>query len=502
MSGCGSSSWPCAPVQVTLVVVAALAMVASQASAADYELPTTCFSTSQGAATSTSLSFSFGPQPGVTASDAAQAQGMIRSRANIGLATVRGSVAGVTATATAGLTTRRTFTYNPVLLYSAGLSIPWGQIGGGEVCIFGIRIDSPVLATIDRNTEISGVAPAGTTITVRADGTTYCTATTTAGGTWSCVPTSPLPQATIRLEATTTFENNTLSFSREVTVAVNDCEEGLSDCLISGDAFICVDLESNDGNCGACGVEVDDGNACTLDSCVAGIVVNEDVVTPTCPDNATCSTTLGVCQCNSGFAGPNCRSTTLCGNGVLDPGEECDDGVNDSASGCNAFCDIVEGYSCDGELGEPSVCGVTCGDGVILGDETCDDGNTNDGDGCSSTCRIEEGFACTGQPSVCDLVPDPNAPRCGDRNIDEGEECDDGNTNDGDGCSSTCQVEDGFTCVDGPFLSVCTPDDTFVVAGGGVRGCTQLPGGGPAGASLLALLAMAALRRRQRRLAS
>ncbi|MEL7449845.1 MAG: choice-of-anchor J domain-containing protein, partial [Pseudomonadota bacterium] len=35
---------------------------------------------------------------------------------------------------------------------------------------------------------------------------------------------------------------------------------------------------------------------------------------------------------------------------------------------------------------------------------------------------------------------------CGDAILDSGEQCDDGNTADGDGCSSTCQVEDGFEC--------------------------------------------------------
>jgi cysteine-rich repeat protein len=33
--------------------------------------------------------------------------------------------------------------------------------------------------------------------------------------------------------------------------------------------------------------------------------------------------------------------------------------------------------------------------------EACDDGNPDDGDGCSSTCIIEDGWDCTGEPSVC-----------------------------------------------------------------------------------------------------
>jgi cysteine-rich repeat protein len=61
--------------------------------------------------------------------------------------------------------------------------------------------------------------------------------------------------------------------------------------------------------------------------------------------------------------------------------------------------------------------------------EECDDGNTEDGDGCSSDCRQE--------------------PRCGDGSVDEsiGEVCDDGNTVDGDGCNRFCQSDE--TCGNG-----------------------------------------------------
>jgi len=42
-----------------------------------------------------------------------------------------------------------------------------------------------------------------------------------------------------------------------------------------------------------------------------------------------------------------------------------------------------------------------CGDSVIEGDEECDDGDVSSGDGCSSLCVIESGWSCTGEPSVC-----------------------------------------------------------------------------------------------------
>ena len=65
-----------------------------------------------------------------------------------------------------------------------------------------------------------------------------------------------------------------------------------------------------------------------------------------------------------------------------------------------------------------------CGNHVVDPGEGCDDGNTINGDGCSSTCQVE-----TSQPV------------CGNHVVESGEQCDDGNTVSGDGCSSTCQKE-------------------------------------------------------------
>jgi cysteine-rich repeat protein len=44
-----------------------------------------------------------------------------------------------------------------------------------------------------------------------------------------------------------------------------------------------------------------------------------------------------------------------------------------------------------------------CGDGYVDPDfaEGCDDAETVDGDGCSSTCQVESGWSCSGQPSSC-----------------------------------------------------------------------------------------------------
>lgn len=85
------------------------------------------------------------------------------------------------------------------------------------------------------------------------------------------------------------------------------------------------------------------------------------------------------------------------------------------------------------EAGPPPV----CGNNEVEDGEQCDDGNTNAGDGCSPTCQNE-------------------IPVCGNNIIDVGEECDDGNTNDGDGCDSTCQSENiagADLCTNAPTIT-------------------------------------------------
>jgi cysteine-rich repeat protein len=42
-----------------------------------------------------------------------------------------------------------------------------------------------------------------------------------------------------------------------------------------------------------------------------------------------------------------------------------------------------------------------CGDGVIDPGEACDDANVNSGDGCDMGCQVEACFSCAGSPSVC-----------------------------------------------------------------------------------------------------
>lgn len=133
-----------------------------------------------------------------------------------------------------------------------------------------------------------------------------------------------------------------------------------------------------------------------------------------------------------------------CGDGIIQAGEQCDDGNVVNGDGCSSTCQVQTGYSCSGT---PSVCTTICGDGIKVGAEQCDDGNVVNGDGCSSTCTVQPGYFCSGSPSVCSTV-------CGDGIVAGPETCDDGNNTNGDGCSATCNTESGYSCSGVP--SVCT----------------------------------------------
>ena len=101
---------------------------------------------------------------------------------------------------------------------------------------------------------------------------------------------------------------------------------------------------------------------------------------------------------------------------------------NNNQTGCESEANI--GLNSILQLDEPT---PVCGDALLDLDsgESCDDGNTEDGDGCSSTCQIEP------------------QPTCGDGLVDENEQCDDGNTGHGDGCNSDCELEPEPGCGDG-----------------------------------------------------
>lgn len=123
-----------------------------------------------------------------------------------------------------------------------------------------------------------------------------------------------------------------------------------------------------------------------------------------------------------------------CGDGVLDGGEQCDDGNARNDDACTSACELA-----------------ACGDGIVRADvswgqdgfEQCDDGNAVAEDACTNACRKA---------------------RCGDGLVrqDKGESelgfeaCDDGNASDADACLTTCLQA---SCGDGLLRTDLTESD-------------------------------------------
>lgn len=78
---------------------------------------------------------------------------------------------------------------------------------------------------------------------------------------------------------------------------------------------------------------------------------------------------------------------------------------------------------------------VVCGNNITEQWEQCDDGNTWNWDGCTTTCQIEA-------PGTC-----------GNAILEYMEQCDDGNLYDGDWCSNTCNIESSTEIYDKKYPS-------------------------------------------------
>ena len=161
----------------------------------------------------------------------------------------------------------------------------------------------------------------------------------------------------------------------------SDCDACSNACTIvtgCGDGVVCGHEACDDGgtdDCDGCSA------SCTLES---GLLCGDGIVNAACGEECD-PPAPDVCS-------NLCTREVGCGNGIVDPGEACDDGDADDCDGCTTRCTAPTG----------------CGDGIVCGNEACDDGNATACDGCSPTCEVEVGY------------------RCGDGIVDGtcGEECD------------------------------------------------------------------------------
>lgn len=123
------------------------------------------------------------------------------------------------------------------------------------------------------------------------------------------------------------------------------------------------------------------------------------------PAGKLCRPAAGVCDVDDFCDGiqPLCPTDQFASQKICrqrgdscDPGEICDG----SGPDCPTDEQLPDGTTCTPGSGSPGsgtcsagMCiappGDVCGDGVVTGSEMCDDGNTFDGDGCSSLCTFE-----------------------------------------------------------------------------------------------------------------
>ena len=152
----------------------------------------------------------------------------------------------------------------------------------------------------------------------------------------------------------------------------------------------------------------------------------------------------------AGFNQQPSDCVTNCGDGMVGPGEECDDGTNrggynECGAGCvlgprcgDAVTQAEYEEDCDDGVNDGSYGGCSpeckfgphCGDGIVNGDELCDDGDMAGAyGGCTIDCQI--GPHCGDGTVAVSIDPNTGAPY---------EQCDDGNTTSHDGCSN-CKVD-------------------------------------------------------------
>jgi cysteine-rich repeat protein len=95
-----------------------------------------------------------------------------------------------------------------------------------------------------------------------------------------------------------------------------------------------------------------------------------------------------------------CVVSAFCGDGIVNVGEQCDDGDSVNGDGCEDNCTFTG-----------------CGDGIVNFGEQCDDNNFVNDDGCDNNCTF------TG---------------CGNQIVNVDEQCDDGNFVNSDSCDNNC----------------------------------------------------------------
>jgi len=226
--------------------------------------------------------------------------------------------------------------------------------------------------------------------------------------------------------------NGGLCSTSNTSQFVSDCGNPSSslECVGNNMTNITINRGCSAGSCSNTGTEYTIKQCPTGNSTIIYCVGNKSITNTTtflgC-SSASCLNQTQTSQifCEFGCIDGICQNrTTYCGDGIINQANEtCDEGVNNG----NVCVPVYEGSCqyCNSTCSSITLYGPFCGDNVKNSPyEECDG---LDGVGIHQSCSQE-----------CKLIC---LPFCGDGIINNGEECDDGNSMNGDGCSSNCTIE-------------------------------------------------------------
>lgn len=306
---------------------------------------------------------------------------------------------------------------------------------------------------------------------------------------YTCEPGTPFPNGTQCGPTEICFDGECMTPECRTNADCDDANSCNGQETCDPVSFVCVPGTNvaNGEVCGS-GDEVCLDGQCIVPECRTDAQCNDGNA---CNGQETCDTANFACVAGTPPSdGTACGGGNVCFNQVcITPGctsnGQCDDG-----DPCNGTESCGANFQC--VPGTPLANGTACGDGMVCIAQACtavectSNAQCSDGNACNGTetCNLStftcqsgtpqaDGTPC-GSGNICvsgACVPEPV---CGNGELEFGEQCDDGNLDNLDGCSQACRIETAFRIDD---LEIVDPhtfiieEITITLIFPGTRGC-------------------------------